>query len=133
MKSTTRCSLAGPFSTQLLGNGWWELSATRPDRIQIYLRLAVPGRSPVLEDATLDQVDLEWRAESVAVTIARASRVATLAASSAVVHESGTALYDSLPLAGFDPDAQRFWKRVFRLIRIPGGRLLLGLIARRKG
>ena len=131
MKSTTRCSLIGPFKTQLLANGSWELTATRPDRTQIYLRPAAHGRCETLKDVTLDRVDLEWRDDRVTVTVTRASRVATLSASSAIVHESKFALYESLPLAGFDPNAQRFWKRVFRLIRIPGGRLLLGLIARR--
>ena len=35
------------------------------------------------------------------------------------------------PLAGLDEKARRFWRRVFRLVRIPGGRHLLGVLARR--
>jgi hypothetical protein len=34
-------------------------------------------------------------------------------------------------LAEFDAGARVFWKRVFRLLRIPGGRYLLGWITRR--
>jgi hypothetical protein len=51
---------------------------------------------------------------------------------SVFIHTPKTRLYENLPLASFDRDAQRFWKRVFRLIRIPGGRLLLGAITRRR-
>jgi hypothetical protein len=36
-----------------------------------------------------------------------------------------------LPLVSFDDKARRFWRRVFRLVRIPGGRHLLGVLARR--
>jgi hypothetical protein len=41
-------------------------------------------------------------------------------------------LYEALPLAGFDATARRFWRRVFLLVRLPGGRYLLRLIAQRK-
>jgi len=34
------------------------------------------------------------------------------------------------PLASIDADARRFWHRVFRLVRIPGGRYLLKLLTR---
>ena len=37
---------------------------------------------------------------------------------------------DILPLAQFDQKAKRFWGRVFRLMRIPGGRYLLRFLAR---
>jgi len=49
----------------------------------------------------------------------------------AIIHEPLTRLYEGLPLASFDPAARRFWRRVFRLVRIPGGRHLLRFIARR--
>ncbi len=38
-------------------------------------------------------------------------------------------LYDSLPLVKFDADARRFWRRVFGLVRIPGGRYLLKFLS----
>jgi hypothetical protein len=37
-------------------------------------------------------------------------------------------LYESLPLVSIDADARRFWRRVFRLVRIPGGRFLLKIL-----
>ena len=51
----------------------------------------------------------------------------------AVAHEPLARLYDTLPLMSFDSQARRFWRRVFFLVRIPGGRRLLGLVARRAG
>jgi hypothetical protein len=39
-------------------------------------------------------------------------------------------LYESLPLVSIDANARRFWRRVFRLVRIPGGRFLLKLLTR---
>ncbi len=66
------------------------------------------------------------------VMVTGADGVRRFTSESVFIHEPKTRLYDSLPLARFDAAAQRFWKRVFRLIRIPGGRLLLGAIARRR-
>jgi hypothetical protein len=50
---------------------------------------------------------------------------------SAIVHQPLARLYDGLPLAEFDSKTRRFWGRVFTLVRIPGGRHLLGVLARR--
>jgi hypothetical protein len=44
------------------------------------------------------------------------------------VHEPLQDLYEGLPLASIDADARRFWRRVFRLVRLPGGRYLLRLL-----
>jgi hypothetical protein len=55
----------------------------------------------------------------------------TVKARSAIVHEPLAHLYDAFPLAGLDAKARRFWRRVFRLVRIPGGRYLLGVLAHR--
>jgi hypothetical protein len=38
-----------------------------------------------------------------------------------------------LPLVVLDDKARRFWRRAFRIARIPGGRRLLRWIAQRKG
>ena len=77
-------------------------------------------------------LEFEWRMEGVMVSLTGASGVRHFKSESVVVHTPAMRLYDSLPLASFDAAAQRFWKRVFCLIRIPGGRLLLGVIARRR-
>jgi hypothetical protein len=50
----------------------------------------------------------------------------------ALVHKPVPALYESLPLERLDARARRFWARVFLLVRLPGGRALLNLWARRR-
>jgi hypothetical protein len=47
-----------------------------------------------------------------------------------IVHEPLGRMYESLPLAGIDANARRFWRRVFWLVRLPGGRYLLKLLTR---
>jgi hypothetical protein len=76
-------------------------------------------------------LDIEWRADGVRLTSSAGGRVRLLTVDGAVIHEPAKALYEALPLAGFDAGARRFWKRIFRLMRLPGGRFLLGLFARR--
>jgi hypothetical protein len=49
-----------------------------------------------------------------------------------IVHEPLANLYAALPLATLDANARRFWRRVFTLVRIPGGRHLLGILGRRR-
>ena len=60
-------------------------------------------------------------------------RVASVEAASAIVHEPLEHLYERLPLVSIDADARRFWRRVFRLVRIPGGRYLLKVLRARGG
>jgi hypothetical protein len=123
-------SVLGPFVSRDLGNGFWQLTAGAPAASQIYLHVAGPGAADVLKGANFAKVDLEWRDGAILALTGR-DGVAYLQAKTAIVHEAQGRLYDSLPLAGFDLNAKRFWRRVFTLMRIPGGRFLLGIIARR--
>jgi hypothetical protein len=59
-----------------------------------------------------------------------AEQLRTIRAQSVIVHEPLARLYEALPLVTLDAKARRFWRRVFRLVRIPGGRHLLGALAR---
>jgi len=52
-------------------------------------------------------------------------------ARTATIHEPRPELYQGLPLVVMDDAAKRFWRRVFLLARIPGGRRLLRWIAER--
>ena len=62
-----------------------------------------------------------------------ARNVAAIAqAKSAIVHEPLPFLYEALPLASVDAKHRRFWRSIFRIVRIPGGRYLLGVLARRR-
>ncbi|MEA3109410.1 MAG: hypothetical protein QOI88_4015 [Gammaproteobacteria bacterium] len=128
----TRQSLAGPFSAMKQKSGLWQLTAEGPDGARAYLRGAGAEASKLLEEMRITALEFEWRTEGVMVSVTGPAGVRHFKAESVFIHEPRARLYDSLPLPSFDADAQRFWKRVFRLIRIPGGRLLLGVIARRR-
>jgi hypothetical protein len=125
-----RKTLSGPFEVRNLGAGAWHL-VTGEDSGEIYLRGAGPLTPELLQDPTVTAVTLDWRDDGVKIAVTGAAGVRQLTARTAVVHEPRSQLYRSLPLAGFDADAKRFWRRVFRLIRVPGGRYLLRYIARR--
>jgi hypothetical protein len=125
-----RHTVSGPFSAQELGNGAWQLTGSAGS--EIYLRGAGAEVPELLNDASITLLDLDWCDDGVTVALTGARGVRYVKAENAIVHEPKSALYENLPLASFDADAKRFWKRVFRLMRIPGGRLLLGLIARRR-
>jgi hypothetical protein len=132
LKSVTRQSYPGPFSATKLNSGLWQLTAELADGARVYLRGAGPEASKLLAQMRIAALEFEWRAEGVLVRVTGAEGVRHFQSESVVIHTPAARLYDSLPLASFDAAAQRFWKRVFRLIRIPGGRLVLGAIARRR-
>lgn len=111
--------------------GTWCLSAGAADGIDIILRGADPEARAVLTGLRASRAVVEWRAHGALVTLSAAGGTTQIHARTVILHESLTTLYDGLPLAGFDHAARRFWRRVFWLVRIPGGRRLLGLVARR--
>lgn len=125
-----RCQLQGRFLIHALGAGW-RLSREEPHPIDIYLRIpdGADGGA-ALGTAHVEDIGIEWRAASVVVTLTSAGLPVTLNAHSALVHAPLPQLYDALPLGRFDAHAARFWRRVFWLIRIPGGRRLIGALAR---
>ena len=116
-----------------LNSGFWQLNAEAPDGARVYLRGAGPEASKLLTDMCITALEFEWRTEGVMVSLTGAAGVRHFKSESVFIHTPATRLYDSLPLASFDAAAQRFWKRVFRLIRIPGGGLVLGAMDSRRG
>ena len=127
-----RRSVAGPIRAQDLGGGLWELTAAVPDAAQVYLKVAPGTDCAALQDRAIRHLDIEWHAAGVSVRVMGAAGGGVLEAGTAIIHEGRAHLYEALPLAGFDAKARQFWRRVFLLIRIPGGRYLLRLIARRR-
>jgi hypothetical protein len=103
MNPNMRCHLAGAFAAQDLGGGAWRLARRHPEPAEVWLRGVDAGAAEVF--ASQDAGD--------------------------IVHEPLAQLYEGLPLARTDPKSRRFWRRVFWLVRIPGGRLLLAAVARR--
>ena len=138
MKPKMRRNLSGQFVTRRQGAGTgtgagagaWRLSRSKPSEVDIFLRGA--GFSDeVFASATVSDVDIEWGSDMVTLRLTSAARPLAVEMQSAIVHEPQLRLYDALGLPSFDDGAQRFWRRVFRLVRIPGGRHLLRLLARR--
>jgi hypothetical protein len=131
MDPKMRRNLAGTFVTRNLGLGAWRLSRSAPAPIDVLLQGVEPKAAEALRPPTVGDIDIEWRAHAVLLTMTSAQRRIAIEAHGAIVHESLARLYENLPLAVLDAKARRFWRRVFRLVRIPGGRYLLGIVARR--
>jgi hypothetical protein len=132
MTAATRREFPGRFATHELGSGLWHL--TSGDRVgaEIYLVGADPGAARILRGTNLVVAALEWRDQGVLLTLNSSDGTTLLHARAALVHEPLGQLYRSLPLARLDSSARRFWRRVFWLVRIPGGRHLLRFLARRR-
>lgn len=123
-----RQAVSGSFAARDLGHELWQL--TTDAGTQIYIQGAGPNAAHVLMDTGITMLGLEWRDDGVNITVTGAE-ASLLRAKSAIIHDPKGRLFESLPLASFDSDARRFWKRVFGLMRVPGGRFFLGVLARR--
>jgi hypothetical protein len=132
MRSNTRVTVQGPFVARELGLGRWRLGNDDPGAAEILIHGTEPGAAVILERGSIPAVALEWHAEGVRVAVTtHADGVRTLDAGSVLLHEPQPCLYESLPLAGFDAKAKRFWRRVFAIMRVPGGRFVLRFFTRR--
>jgi hypothetical protein len=130
MSPKLRRNFSGAFLPQDRGNGAWQLSRPAPHEINVFLRDAERGAQRSFGTGPLLDLGIEWHAEKVLLTFMSDDKVASVEAASAIVHEPLDHLYERMPLVSIDADARRFWRRVFRLVRIPGGRYLLKAIAR---
>jgi|SRR5438477_4679609 len=129
MAARMRRNFTGVFAALDRGKGAWRLSREPPDSMEIFVRgIAAPDAARLA--GRLTEIGIEWRDGRVFLRVMTRAGVADLAAASAIVHEPLPRLYDALPLARFDAKAQRFWRRVFWLVRVPGGRRLLKYLAR---
>ena len=133
MGSKMRRNFSGSFMAQDRGNGAWQLARAAPHELDVFLREAEPRATQAFGKALIVDLGIEWHAEKALLTFLSGGEVASVEASSAIVHEPLGTLYDSLPLASIDANARRFWRRVFRLMRIPGGRYLLKVLTRQRG
>jgi hypothetical protein len=124
-------SLTGDYRAESLGEGAWRLSSGAPGAAALYLSGADPQAAGVLAQSRASRIGLVFGSSGVTVSWVTAQGTRQLRARAATIHEPLPQLYEGLPLARFDARARRFWRRVFLLVRIPGGRRLLGLVARR--
>jgi hypothetical protein len=125
MSANKRRNFSGTFLPQDRGAGAWHLSGAAPLKIDVLVQGAERGAARAFGTAPLADLCIEWDAQSALLTFRSAGRPAMVRAAGAVVHEPLMSLYDALPLVKFDAGARRFWRRVFLLVRIPGGRYLL--------
>jgi hypothetical protein len=123
-----RRNFAGAFLARDLGHGAWRLSCAVPREIDVFLQGAERGAAQSFGTAPLVDFSIEWRGETALLSFVSGDRFATVESGSAIVHEPLAHLYDSLPLVNVDAHARRFWRRIFRLVRLPGGRYLLKLL-----
>jgi|ERR1700733_15910505 ABC-type arginine transport system ATPase subunit len=130
MAPRMRRNLSGVFVAQDRGRGAWVLSRSAPHEAAVFLRDAEPDAAQTFGTQQLMDLGIEWHAERALLTFLSGGQVASVAAASAIVHEPLGELYDRLPLASIDADARRFWRRVFAVVRLPGGRWLLKLLTR---
>jgi hypothetical protein len=131
MNPKMRRKLPGTFLTRHLGESAWRLSRSEPKPIDVIVLGADLEAAESFRGPDVSDVEVEWRAETAWLTVLSNGRPMIVKTQSAIVHEPLPHLYAALPLAGLDEKARRFWRRVFRLVRIPGGRHLLGVLARR--
>jgi hypothetical protein len=128
MSPKMRRNFSGSFMPQDDGHGAWQLTRAAPHDMEVFLRDAEHGAARAFGRTAIVDLGIEWHAERVLLTFMSGDRVATVQAATALVHEPLGHLYASLPLVSIDADARRFWRRVFRLVRIPGGRFLLKVL-----
>jgi hypothetical protein len=125
---TMHRTLSGTFQGADLGGGHWRF--VEPAGTAILLDGAPAQRAP---PPVCDAIRIEWDGAAVLVTLRAVAGAQTFRARAASIQEPLPALYDGLPLGRFDARARRFWWRVFRIARVPGGAALLRAIARRRG
>ena len=123
--------IRGPLERQELPRGTWRWTSAGGG--EVLIRGPEPGAAELLRSAVPRAIGVDWLKDGALVTLITDAGPHLLRARVAVTHEPLARLYDTLPLMSFDPRARRFWRRVFFLVRIPGGRRLLGLVASRAG
>jgi hypothetical protein len=128
MSPKMRRNFSGAFMPQDLKNGAWQLTRAAPHDMQVFLRDAEHGAARAFGELPIVDLGIEWHADRALLTFMSGDRVATVKATTVIVHEPLGRLYESLPLVSIDADARRFWHWVFRLVRIPGGRFLLRVL-----
>ncbi len=128
MKAKMRRHFAGSFRCTEIGSGTWMLVQGNPQELQIIVRGAQSADMSPL-GSEVSGLSVEWLADAVCLSMSAHGRPASLQTDSAIVHEPLRGLYEQLPLAEFDDKARRFWRRVFALVRMPGGRFLLKYLA----
>ena len=130
MAPKLRRNFPGAFVAHDRGNGKWQLARAAPPALCVFLRDTEHGAARAFGTLPIVELGIEWQPNRALLTFMSGDKVASVESASAIVHEPLEHLYESLPLVSIDANARRFWRKVFRLVRIPGGRFLLKLLTR---
>jgi hypothetical protein len=130
MSKNVERTITASLTARELAAGVWQLSSAAGG-IDIILRGTDSEARAALQGISASKAVLVWQRNGALVTLTAAGDTRQIRARTVIVHEPRAQLYDGLPLVRLDDAARRFWRRVFWLVRIPGGRRLLGLVARR--
>lgn len=137
MSKNVERTINATLTARELPGGAWQLSSLGQAGVDIVLRGTDPDARAALTGLRASRALIVWNRAGnrggATVTLTTAGGTRQLRARTVILHESRSLLYDGLPLVRLDDAARRFWRRVFWLVRIPGGRRLLGLVARRSG
>jgi uncharacterized protein Veg len=133
MSKNVERTITARLTARELTSGVWQLSSGEAGGLDIILRGVDPEARACLTDIRATKAVVAWQGGGALVTLTAAGGPRRIRARTVILHEPKALLYDGLPLVRFDDAARRFWRRVFWLVRIPGGRRLLGLVARRAG
>jgi hypothetical protein len=131
MSTTIERTLTGAFRATHLAADTWRLTTGAAGSAEIYLCGVDRDAFAALDRSTPSAVTVAWSAVGVTVTLISSGASTQFRARTATIHEPRPQLYQGLPLVILDDAARRFWRRVFWVARIPGGRRLLRWIAQR--
>ena len=127
-------TLRGTFRARPLAADAWRLTTDIEAAAEVYLAGVGSDAGAALAGSTAIAVSVKWSGARAAVTLISAAEGARQFNSrTVIIHEPRPRLYDGLPLVVLDDAARRFWRRVFWISRLPGGRRLLRWIAQRTG
>jgi len=132
-ESNTRIerTLTGAFRAVHLAADTWQLTTGAAGSAEIYLSGVDRDAFAALDGSTPSAVTVAWSDAGATVTLISPGASKQFRSRAATLHEPRPQLYGGLPLVVMDNAARRFWRRVFLIARIPGGRRLLRWIARR--
>ena len=120
--------LIAPFDVEDCGRGLWCLRQHTALDVAVF----VHGSLPFAQLSNCESLGIEWLEDGGALlSLALPSQTVTVQVKSAFVQEARPKLYGALPLGRLNGRTLRFWRRVFALVRLPGGQFLLGWLAAR--
>jgi hypothetical protein len=133
MNTRIERTLTGAFRATHLAADAWQLTTGAAGSAEIHLSGVDRDAFAALEGATPSAVTVAWSAAGATVTLSSPGASTQLGSRTATIHEPRPQLYQGLPLVVLDDAAKRFWRRVFWIARLPGGRRLLWIAQRTRG